>query len=465
MRRLMMMLLLLCFACHYSYSQYYEVHAMDQGVQGTILLKVFSYAKDVEDAKQRAKFDALHAVLFHGVAGSNLEEPIVKNMDKNVAYFNDFFGTDKWNDLEDIDAKDVESGKFLQYINVSTDGSVDPNDVMKIERRKYKVGVVVSVNHGLLRERLVKDGIIKEFAADLSVQKPSIMVVPSDDWCSNNGYMQQFENAQGEIEKYPDYEAAIQNDSELMLAISKIGEMFAERNFPLKDLGATLDKIESDRAAMQMTTSSESFSGVKQSPTDMLNQAANADIILKLSWIVNKNGPRKSITFNIMAIDSYISEQITGASGTGPELVSNDIPLLIEEAVVSHMDNLQDDMQRYFADLRENGRKTSVKVLLWQNAGFDLENYCNDKMYIDLLYDWMLDNTVNGAFSEVNATRNMINYERVRIPMEDDRGRPYNARQFGRELRRYLEQTCDLQRKVSTQNKGLGEVWIFLGEQ
>lgn len=68
-------------------------------------------------------------------------------------------------------------------------------------------------------------------------KKPTIMVVPSDVWCNQNGYMSSFDN-QGQVEKYPNYETALQSSSDLVLAISKIGEMMAERGFPLKDLSA-----------------------------------------------------------------------------------------------------------------------------------------------------------------------------------------------------------------------------------
>jgi hypothetical protein len=416
---------------------------------------------------ERAKLDAVHAVLFKGIPGSNLEEPLVdtEGMLKHKEYFNNFFGTDEWlTELEDIKVKKTIGAPYLNYVNLSTDGSVSSNDVVKVGK-KYKVGVAVAIAHARLREQLEKDNIIEEFAAAVAIQRPSIMVVPADDWCNKNGYMTEFENSFGQTTKVPDYQKALQENSELRLAISKIAEMFAERGFPLKDLKATLDKIAKDQMRMSVQTSRESFAGIKQSPVDMLNQTAQADILLKVGWIVNKNGPRQSITFRIDAIDPYTSEQITGASGTGPELVSNDIPILLEEAVVSHLDNLQDDMQDYFEDIRENGRKISVKVMIWENAGFDLESYCEGDIYIDLIYDWMLENTVNGAFTEASATQNMINYERVRIPLEDKRGRKYNARQFGRELRGYLESTCGLKRQVKSDNKGLGEVWIILGAQ
>src|SRR5574344_2341393 len=73
-------------------------------------------------------------------------------------------------------------------------------------------------------------------------KKPTIMVVPSDVWCNQNGYVQEYDN-QGIKMIIPDYTAALQNDVNLKLAIAKINDLMAERGFPLKDLEATLKSI------------------------------------------------------------------------------------------------------------------------------------------------------------------------------------------------------------------------------
>ena len=64
-------------------------------------------------------------------------------------------------------------------------------------------------------------------------KKPTLMVVPSDLYCNQHGYMQTFSN-QGSTEMVPDYKKALQNDSQLLTAITVIGQMMADRGFPLK---------------------------------------------------------------------------------------------------------------------------------------------------------------------------------------------------------------------------------------
>lgn len=78
-------------------------------------------------------------------------------------------------------------------------------------------------------------------------KKPTIMVVPSDVWCNQNGYMKSFSN-QGETVKVPDYKKAFQENADLLLVISKINGLMAERGFPLKNLESEIKSLEAESA-------------------------------------------------------------------------------------------------------------------------------------------------------------------------------------------------------------------------
>jgi len=53
-------------------------------------------------------------------------------------------------------------------------------------------------------------------------KKPELMVMPSDVWCNDKGYMISYDN-QGVQEEIPDYKKAVKSDKELTNVISKIG--------------------------------------------------------------------------------------------------------------------------------------------------------------------------------------------------------------------------------------------------
>ena len=51
-------------------------------------------------------------------------------------------------------------------------------------------------------------------------KKPTIMVVPSDNWCILNGYFMEFDN-QGTKDKIPDYKKALKENTDLLSVIKE----------------------------------------------------------------------------------------------------------------------------------------------------------------------------------------------------------------------------------------------------
>lgn len=144
----------------------YEVRPMEQGKQGTVLFKIYSYGFNSRQAVDRAKMDAVHAVLFKGIPGSNSEKPLVdaNTLEKNKAYFVNFFGgEDEINQytIGQIRTKEgSRQGPYRIYVTESGDGSVE--DRAKVNGM-VKVGIPVTVNIDGLRRQLETDGIIRKF--------------------------------------------------------------------------------------------------------------------------------------------------------------------------------------------------------------------------------------------------------------------------------------------------------------
>lgn len=184
-------------------------------------------------------------------------------------------------------------------------------------------------------------------------KKPTIMVVPSDNWCIENNFTQTFDN-QGNPKVVPDYRAALQKSSDLLLVISKINEMMAERGFPLKNLESCLKTLENQSAEDAMLTSKTGAS-VAESPIDQLKKVAKADIWMQLTYKINKFGPKQSLTFILQGLDAYTDKQIAGANGTGAQSFTPEVAILLEEAVLSHIDSFNAQLQAHFEDIFANG--------------------------------------------------------------------------------------------------------------
>lgn len=292
-------------------------------------------------------------------------------------------------------------------------------------------------------------------------KKPTIMVVPSDAWCNKGGYMMTFDN-QGSVQKFPDYKMAFQENTDLLLVISKINELMVERDFPLKNLESALRTIANESAEDAMLTS-KSGADATETPIDKLRKTAKADIWIYLTWTVNTVGPKKSITFNLQGIDAYTDKQVAGASGTGPQSFSTELPVLLEEAVLSHLDNFNAQLQKHFDDLFANGREITLRIKVFSSFDGDLEKEIDGDELGQHIEKWVGENTVEHRFSTTDATESMMLFEQVRIPLYNASGSAMDARAWGQELRKFLKSKYNIESKVMT--KGLGGVTVVIGEK
>lgn len=295
-------------------------------------------------------------------------------------------------------------------------------------------------------------------------KKPTIMVMPTDAWCNANGYMTTLDN-QGKTTRVADYERAVQENMELVNVITRIGALMSDRGLPLKDLAATIKDVNQSSVEDEMMQSRTSGATLAESPLDRLKKRAKADIIIELAWQVNSVGPKSSVTYTLRGLDAYTNKQVAAAQGTGPASFSAEVPVLLEEAVLEHMDNFIAQLQSHFDDLLENGREVSVNVKVFDNgSGMCLEDEYNGMELIEVIEEWMTENTVNHRFNLTDASENMMIFEQVRIPLYRSNGMPMDTRSFVNELRKFLRKPpFEITSKVEL--KGLGRAELIIGEK
>lgn len=292
-------------------------------------------------------------------------------------------------------------------------------------------------------------------------KKPTLMVVPSDAWCIKNGYVINYDD-QGTMVQIPDYQKAFQQDTDVLLVISQINGMMADRGFPLKNMESAIKTLKSNSAEDNIRSSKNSGSGVTESPIDALKKVAKADIIMQLTWVVNKTGPKKSITFNLQGLDAYTDKQIATAAGTGAPSFSAETPVLLSEAVLAHMDKFTERLQMHFDDMFENGREIIIRIQKWDDWDGDLESEFDGEELSYIIEDWLADNTVKGRFSTTDMTESMALFEQVRIPLYNDKNRAIDARRYTNELSKFLKNApYSIPNKLVM--KGLGRATIILG--
>lgn len=125
----------------------YEVACEAVGVEGTQVLTIWTFGRDMEDAMSSARLNAVQALLFKGVNSNVCVVPALIQKDVDEQAFNwlkEFF---------------TLGGEYLNYVNQSGDVPID----MIRSGRLVKVSSVVVVDRNRLRERLRQNGIITGF--------------------------------------------------------------------------------------------------------------------------------------------------------------------------------------------------------------------------------------------------------------------------------------------------------------
>ena len=293
-----------------------------------------------------------------------------------------------------------------------------------------------------------------------TAKKPTIMVVPSDHWCTSRYFTKTFDN-QGKKVTVNDYESAFREDAELYNVASKIGELMAAEGYPVKDYMQEYKSLMDEKVEEKVTMSSMG-SMIEETPLDMLRRRVKYDIELRIDWSLNKEKNKNSVTLNIAAIDTYSNKQVAAANGIS-KASDKAIVRLIEDALGEKMKNFNLQLNKHFTDVTANGREITLQIRTWDSGVVSLEDEnAEGEELIDVISEWIEDNTVKGAYNLSQNTESRAKYEQVRIPMFNAKGRAMDARMFATQLRKYLkEQGID----SKVMNKGLGEAIIVIGEK
>ncbi|MCQ2605690.1 MAG: DUF6175 family protein [Bacteroidales bacterium] len=293
-------------------------------------------------------------------------------------------------------------------------------------------------------------------------KKPTLMLLPSDNWCTQRYYTKTFDN-QGINVRIPDYQRAFQEDLELKNVLAKVRELLINRGYSVKDCAQELNNIATKTAEENVTISKTSGASMTESPLDILKRRVKADILIKVDWNVNKSQNSQSVTFILEAVDTYTSKNIASVSGTGP-MSDNIIASQLETAIETHITSFDSQMTMYYNDLETRGREIVFTVRCWDSWENDLETEFGGEELVDCIQNWMRKNTVNGVFNLSDGTENFAQFEQVRIPFFDVNGNSMDARSFATMLRKYLaKEPYFISAKVMI--RGLGEAMLILGEK
>lgn len=126
----------------------YDIICEGNGVEGTYLVRVWVYVNKLNVKPELLRKYAVHGVIFKGVTGSTKcagQKPLARSLsveEEHKDYFDKFF---------------EENNAYLNFATI-VEGTFER---VKVTKRQYKIGAVLSVAKEQLRQQLEKDNIIR----------------------------------------------------------------------------------------------------------------------------------------------------------------------------------------------------------------------------------------------------------------------------------------------------------------
>lgn len=286
---------------------------------------------------------------------------------------------------------------------------------------------------------------------------PTVMFLPDKTWCNEMNYVTRTER-NGKTRVSEKYDEAFLN-SDLKNVVTQLNTLLSENGLNPKTYGESAENDDDEEAEEEMFEGAQSGSGLESNSYDDVLNKLKPDIIIKLGWNQNKVGFNYTCSYRLEAVDTYSGKSIAAVTAETPT-VKTTIPLAaaLKNAATEHMSNFAGKLQEHFDDIQTNGREITLTTRIIGNGeGTNFNTEFGGKELGTIIDDWIRDNTQNHVYSQRNATRNRMQFEQMRIPLN------INARQFVTKLQNYLKSTYGIVAENTT--KGLGSGRLYIGEK
>lgn len=290
-------------------------------------------------------------------------------------------------------------------------------------------------------------------------QKPTMLVIPSDQLLQRFGKLKQQE-ALGKTIQVRDYSGYLMTDQDSKFIISSIQSKFIEFGYPLNDLEQTLKSI-NDQEML------DAVDGIQKDTKTILLTSAKPDIILELDYSLQTDRSsrdfKKTLTYTIRAIDAFSNKVVATIQQTNfsDGQKSSTPASLMQAAIDKDSKTFTNQINNHFNTIIESGRDITLRVTIESGVNLKMSDEClNNDSYTDFIIDWVKVNTMQGAYNMQRNTETEMYFTNVRIKTLNENGTQYSAYDFARELSKALNKGCGVKSKNTTQ--GLGDATISI---
>lgn len=441
-------------AAVFAHPQQYSIVFINVATAGTKNIKVSGVGKSKEAAMKKAAMNAVHGVIFKGIAGGTNGQPTpalypsMEPSEEHYKYFDSFFN----------------SGEYANFANqVANPSGKDMSEV----KAGIKVNCEIQVLFDALRKKLQQDGIIQGVKDALGdAQKPVIMIFPDEDWCKSHKYTMDGDPTT------VDYNKALA-DVNMKDLINEFQNFMANvaGYDNVEDLAATLKDYRNENAwdkADEIDDGEGSAGGVRE----MLASAASADFMIEFYPEVRQDAGKQFVVFRIKAIDAStnkpfytISAQGTATYGSG-QMVNQ-----LKEAILNVKDEYLSALQNKFAKMGEQGREVRLLLKRKESCPINYAKKFDDAPLSELIEDWIQSKVQTQGFSAGKNTANKLTYKQIYIPLLKEKKnhvtgkitkKPQSAKDFAAGLAAFITEVSGQPCRVDA--RSMGYAVITLGQ-
>lgn len=280
---------------------------------------------------------------------------------------------------------------------------------------------------------------------------PRLLVVPHLKYCQQHGFMSD--------DNTPDYLNALKDDI-LTSVLDQVRSLIQDRNqnFEIVELSQAVSNSKENEMLALAHDGAES-----ESIDEAIIRASEADVIVKVDFNINANGPQKSLRMTIDAVDAFTENSLAIVTGETRPSTSSAASTLAREAVFNQMDDFLNRLLTNYQMWVEKGRPLSIELKATASSALNLKSTVGDGMVYEHVEDFLLDNAKNGRGVKGGGSSTLYKYPSVYFPLQI-KGRKgktvkLTASTVGANLQRYLE-SLGIQSEFVT--KGAGHLVIYI---
>jgi hypothetical protein len=294
-----------------------------------------------------------------------------------------------------------------------------------------------------------------------NIKKTKFVVMPGDNWMSQNGYIKTLDN-QGVSTDVYDYAKAMRDNFEMKTAVETIESTLRERGLQVENLSEKMKSITKSNAE-QMVNTSKTGASTTQNAFDKFMNTVRPDILVLVDYQIVSSGPKKIMNIRITSNDAYTFRTIGSKPGSSAPTFSIDINTLVRESIASIIDPFMNDVENHVNDIFENGREVMVELKKFDAWDGDFEKEYDGKEMKEIFENWFRDIAVKNDYTVDSPSESYMSFL-IRIPLTDEEGKATNATTYGRKFQKFIKQApFSIISKV--REIGIGRCMVILGEK